>query len=324
MKTRIFIIIGLIGFLIFGWTYSLIIQHDLQEQNKVLESQAILSSVEARKEATVTEYLKIDTTEQEKVVALKTELLKARPGFLETIKNVKTVLDSASGKMDVSDEKNSVLEAQKTVLAATTVEEITKAGETVNATTEKIKAKIEAYEAEQEKLRQAEAARQAASKTTYTPTKKSTSSSGSTGSSGGSSSTAPTNAGGGWFATAQSILNAYGGGWVTLSSDIGQCGEVSSLACSAYQVIYVGPGIDRGYEYIRWVIVHELAHQYQYNVWSALMSSPTYASLYDNSGYAPIEKLANCMARARGITLNTNVCTPAMVNYAAGVWNGNV
>lgn len=314
MKTRIFIIIGLIGFLIFGWTYSLIIQHDLQEQNKALEGQAILSSVEARKEATVTEYLKIDTTEQEKVVALKTELLKARPGFLETIKNVKTVLDSASGKTDVSDEKNIVLEAQKTVLVATTVEEITKAGETVNAATEKMKAKIAAYEAEQEKLRQDAAARQAAAT-------KSTSSSGS---SGGSSSAGSTNTGGGWFATAQSILNAYGGGWVTLSSDIGQCGEVSSLACSAYQVIYVGPGIDRGYEYIRWVIVHELAHQYQYNVWSALMSSPTYASLYENSGYAPIEKLANCMARARGITLNTNVCTPAMVNYAAGVWNGNV
>jgi len=67
-------------------------------------------------------------------------------------------------------------------------------------------------------------------------------------------------------------------------------------------------------------MAHELAHQYQFQVWDTLMSSPTYASLYGSN----IELLANCMTRARNYNGGGHYCTSEQKEWANNIWYGVV
>jgi len=125
-----------------------------------------------------------------------------------------------------------------------------------------------------------------------------------------------------WFTRARAFLDAVGGEGVYLATYGGNCGGKIAVACN------VGDGSIRvassfqnqSYDRKVWTMTHELAHTFQRKVWDAIHASGTYQSMFGSN----IELLANCMASARGATAHGHTCTPAMVKWAANIWNGHV
>lgn len=126
-----------------------------------------------------------------------------------------------------------------------------------------------------------------------------------------------------WYNQMRNILNAVGGSHVPLKIFNGQCGGVFAMACSrmATKDILVHQSISSWSTSNKyWAMTHELAHQYQFNVWGPLHQSKTYKSLYGGN----IELLANCMAQQRGYPSPSTRCSTTQLNWAANIWKNKV
>lgn len=117
---------------------------------------------------------------------------------------------------------------------------------------------------------------------------------------------------------ARRLLNEFGGGYVSLVSYDGWCGNVYSEGCTSPGEISIAPGYANMSENTRrWLVMHEFAHIKQFERWDELWSSDTYATVY---GY-DVERMANCMAQARGImTSFLRACSQAELEFARSYW----
>jgi len=262
------------------------------------DQQADIVGQERARRAAVVEFLR------EKAAR---ELAEAKTDFRRAAKKASAALDTAKGKVDASTQRSAVQAAKKQVAAAEVADEVTALTHKVNAVRKTVKAKVKAYKEEQERKARAAATRQSAAPATGI------SSSSNDGDSRGGSD--------GWFSQMRSILNSVGGSGVRLVAFDGQCGRVWAAACSKSGAIMVNSSIG-GWSYNRkvWAMDHELAHQYQFRVWSTLMASDTYRSLFGSN----IELLANCMTQARGLNYSSQRCSGSQVAFAGGIWQGRV
>lgn len=129
-----------------------------------------------------------------------------------------------------------------------------------------------------------------------------------------------------WVRTARKYLDAVGGKDVRVKDFNGRCGSSKrTVAACSYSDGSIG--IHKSFNSMstsrqRWAMTHEYAHQKQFAVWSRLMKSPTYKSLFKSD----LELLANCMASQRGYTNHGvhRLCTPARLKYSANIWKGVV
>lgn len=240
------------------------------------------------------------------------ELAEAKTDFRRAAKKASAALGTAKGKVDASTERSAVQAAKRQVAEAEVADEVTAQTHKVNFVRKTVKAKVKAYKEEQERAAREAAQRAAAARQSAAPATGISSSSNDGDSRGGSD---------GWFSQMRSILNSVGGSGVRLVAFDGQCGRVWAAACSKSGAIMVNSSIG-GWSYNRkvWAMDHELAHQYQFRVWSTLMASDTYRSLFGSN----IELLANCMTQARGLNYSSQQCSGSQVAFAGGIWQGRV
>lgn len=272
------------------------------------EQATLESSIENLQAGTIE--IEATAAELDATIAVRRAVLAERDKFTAAVAEAQTAIDSAKDKVDVAPQRDRILAAQNAVqgeledasaVVAQTAEAVAVTGEITQLVAD--------YDA-----RKAEEARKQAAR--------------SSGSGGGQlqpgNPNAGVSAGGDWFAEMRSRLNNVGGGHVKLFEFNGSCGGVQSPAC-AYQFegIGVNPSI-MGLSDARknWAMVHELAHMYQYNVWSTLVNSASYQNLFGGN----IELLANCMASAKGYTNHghNSQCTAERLDYGRSIWAGIV
>ncbi|WP_454107945.1 hypothetical protein [Microbacterium ginsengisoli] len=115
-------------------------------------------------------------------------------------------------------------------------------------------------------------------------------------------------------------LDSVGGAAFPLVMFDGHCGDVTTDGCS-YPDGHIGlsPSVASLPPARRhWILIHEMAHQYQFHVWSTLMASPSFHALFGDD----LELLANCMPEVRGV--RRSFCNATQQTWAAGIWNGVV
>lgn len=239
-------------------------------------------------------------------------VLAERGNFSAQLERVRQGAATAVGKVDTAQWLERVIALQDEVVTIETdparVAELTAQ---VSAEADGIEKAVADYDAEQK--RQAEAR----------------SSSRSGGGGGGSSSSeggSPAAVGGGGgsagdaVSRARSVLAGLGGSWVQVESYDGACGSKTAMACAHSDgVISIRPdaaGLGSGQ--FNWMIVHEYAHQVQFQNWTGITSHSKYHDLFGGD----MELLANCMASARGYTYGGRNCSQQMVDEAGAVWGG--
>lgn len=267
------------------------------------------SSVEASIEELQADTIVLDATAAtlDATIAVRQAVLAERDKFIAAVGEAQTAIDSAKDKVDVATQRDRILVAQNAVKGQLEDFEliVTQTADVV-AITGEINGLVAEYD-----TRKAEEARQQ-----------------SFSSGGGQPRAANPNpgAGGGgdWIGEMRNRLNNVGGGHVQLFEYDGNCSGAQSPACA-----YMGRGIGvnssiMGFSDSRknWAMVHELAHMYQYNVWSTLVNSGSYQNLFGGN----IELLANCMASAKGYTNHghNNQCTADRLDYGRSIWAGIV
>lgn len=134
-----------------------------------------------------------------------------------------------------------------------------------------------------------------------------------------------------WFKDARSRLSKMGGKYIPLEILYGRCGNVKAVGCaSGFWGQAVGSGkiaIHKDYAKYdsrkrNWLVRHELAHQYQYAVWSKMVKSTTYKKTFRGNA----ESVANCMAQVKGNGVpGRNSCpTAKSKTWAQNLWKGKV
>ena len=257
--------------------------------------------------------------DREATAAVGAQLVEARTPFIAAIGSFSTALAGAKGKVDASSHLTRVTAAQALVLAERDRPDAVAAATTaVTAATGEVNTAVKAYDDEQRRIAEAAAAAAAASR-----------SRGASGGWSGGASVASTGGGGGGGNSggnavdrARAALNQVGGGHVPVRAYDGNCQGRYADACSLSSgYIAVAPAIG-SYSQGRllWAMAHELAHQYQFGAWGALQRSGTFSALFGGN----FEKLANCMAAARGYGSGNVSCSGEQLNFAGGVWNNNI
>lgn len=302
----------------------------IEAQNDLLRAELSLASTTQALGAAEIDLVEAATADLEARHSVLVEVAAAREPFLEAVAGFAAQVDRAAEAtaqagadaeaIDVSAQRERVLAAQETVVAEradpSTVE---RAMREVRAAEADLAGSIDAWQAEQQRRAEAEAA---------ALRQRSAVAVGGSGRSGGQVS-APASTGGGsgagapaeaapasGYGTVRAALDAVGGGGVPLEESGSACG----LACASSRgVITFRPALaNESWGTIMWVMSHELAHIHQFRVWGALQGSGTYAALYGGD----IELLANCMATVRGYASTS--CSSDQLGFAAGIWSGQV
>lgn len=290
------------------------------EQGRIAAAEAVQSAQYRVKAVQIeTDYLTGEKANIEKQLAAAGEVLAKRQEFAKAVERVKKVSDSAVGKVVTAEWLGKVKDAQGKVITITDdPAKVTELTGVVVKQAEAIEKAVADYDAEQKRLAEERAAKEraAAQRTQSTGT-------GGNGSSRVTPPTASSNGGGGCggdhIARGRAVLNSIGGSWVRLESFDGSCSGQNVQGCAYPGVIKLRPDTaGLGNARFNWIIVHEYAHQIQFNNWNAITSHPTYHSMFGGN----IELLANCMASAWGYTAHGHYCSPAMINAARPVWNG--
>ncbi|WP_298039832.1 hypothetical protein [uncultured Microbacterium sp.] len=217
-------------------------------------------------------------------------VLAVRSDFVTAVGELRTALDSGEGKIDSGTHRAAALAAQEQVLSEREDPDVvTGAAATVRALTKKVNADVAAHDA----------ARVPA---------------------GVSSPPRAGTSGAAGYARVRAALDRVGGGGVGLyesSSCAG--GQAAACANSDGYIKYRADIASWGDARLNWAMAHELAHIYQFRVWGAMSSSPSYGSLF---GGDP-EFLANCMAVVRGYPGSVG-CNESQQVWASGIWVGVV
>ena len=243
-------------------------------------------------------------------------VLDARRDFVAAVAAARTALESAGGKVDVSSQRQRILDAQTTVLAERAdAGVVATAAADVRAATTEVADAVAAHDAEQARL----VAARVPGPVRSDGSGGRPSAGGSAGGGGTSGSGGASDGGGDWFADARAILTRVGGGDIELRAFDGSCGAVEVAAC-AYIPAYIGvmPSFaSLSYGRKVWLMTHELAHFYEGYVWWDILDSPTFGALFGGD----MERLADCMAQVRGAYSG---CSGDQVSWAAGIWDGAV
>lgn len=282
-----------VGFVVYANNQSTEIANYTAALNKAKDT---VTNGEEAKKALVKE---IDKNKED--VKLLENLLEEKAVAIKAITEFKTVATEAEGKVDYSDEKNQVKAAQTALLTAETVDAIASQIETVTSATMSLKTKVEEFNFTQ----QAERVKQE-TRTSTSPSQ-----------TNNSNPSAPEQTGD-WLGELRSILNNVGGGHIGLSEYDGNCGGGYSDACSSSngEIFVTKTLASKSYGTKVWAMTHELAHQYQFKSWGSISSAPEYQNLFGGD----IEKLANCMAVARGNGGGIS-CSQAQIDWAGQIWN---
>lgn len=254
--------------------------------------------------------LAAQAAELDAVISTRRAVLAEREKFSAAIGAAGTALSSADGKVDVASQRERVLAAQNAVVGQLEDTELIIAQTAeVNAVAAEVTELVRAHD---ERVAE-EARRKAAASNPVRSTGGSSAGGGSTGSTGGD-----------WIGEMRSRLTDVGGGGYDLFEYDGNCSGTQAPACA-----YSGQGIAVSSSIMQlsdsqknWAMVHELAHMYQYNVWSTLVNSASYQNIFGGN----IELLANCMASARGYTNHghNSQCTAERLDYGRSIWDGIV
>lgn len=252
---------------------------------------------------TLTEELTADSKTRDKTVinlttelTLVTTLLGQREEVIAAITNYVTAKTNATDKVDITTHHEAVLAHQATILAATTVEEIVSARDSIVAITAEVTQKTTEYDAEQARI--AEQGRNSYQNN-----------------SGGNTYTNNGGGGGNWFSEMRQILNDVGGSWVSLEEFDGYCGGTWAKGCATPGLIRINSSAaDESTWRKYWIMTHELAHIHQFGRWDELNNDSQYHDLFGGNP----EKMANCMATLRGYSVTS--CTQDQLNYAGGYW----
>ncbi len=252
----------------------------------IAELQSLTQS--ARAAEMRTDHLEGSIAIAEKDAAARAAVLEVRPAFVDEIHALTAAIEGATGKVDTSAHRASAQSAQQAVLderknPATVVA----ATATVHALIDKVGQDIGSWEAAQYAA----------------PSGPAWSSSGPDG-----------------FARVRAALDQVGGGGVGLYESA-SCAGGTAPACanSGGFIKYRADIVDWSADRLNWAMAHELAHIYQFRVWSALTSSDAYYSAF---GGDP-EFLANCMAVVRGYPGSVG-CDADQQAWASGIWVGAV
>jgi hypothetical protein len=247
--------------------------------------------------------------------ALYENVLDARPGFVEALGAVVAAIDSAAGKVDTTDARALVSALEASVFGESANPSVVIAAEErLAGLAEEIRARVEAFDAEQARVAQARAAEARAAATRAAAARAP--------SAGPATASVPTAKTAGGASRVRAALDRVGGAGVPLKRYNGSCGGVKAPACafSTGTIAYTSAVTTWSTSRIRWAMAHELAHLRQFAVWRALNAAPGYRSLF---GKNP-ERLANCMARQRGYPGSTASCSKAQLAWAASIWRGVV
>lgn len=235
-----------------------------------------------------TDYLEDTLETAERRFAEQDAVLKVRPAFVAEIAAFSRALTAAEGTVDTSTYRSAALSAQRTVLAERRDPAVVVAATaTVRALTAKIGSDVSRQRAPQNVA-------------TGAPER---SSSGADG-----------------YARVRAALDRVGGAGVGLYES-GSCAGGTAPACAnsdgyiKYRADVAGWSTSR----LNWAMAHELAHIYQFRVWSSMVSSSSYTSMF---GGDP-EFLANCMALVRGYGGSVG-CDREQQAWASGIWVGTV
>lgn len=257
--------------------------------------------------------LTAQAAELDAVISTRRAVLAEREKFSAAIDAAGTALSSADGKVDVATQKERVIAAQNAVAGQLEDAELVIAQTAeVNSVAAEVTELVRVHDE-----RVAEEARRKAAESN--PVR-------STGGSGNANpSRGPVNTGGGdWLGEMRSRLTDVGGGGYSLFEYDGNCGGTQASACAySGRGIAVSPSVMQLSDSQKnWAMVHELAHMYQYNVWSRLVNSASYQNIFGGN----IELLANCMASARGYTNHghNSQCTAERLDYGRSIWDGIV
>lgn len=221
-------------------------------------------------------------------------ILAQRADFAAAVQQAEDAFAQAKGKLDTDPERSTVLALQQDVAAERTdAAAVVRAIQGVEAVTSDVTARVAAYD---------EALLRVSRNAT--------------------GSLAATDASRPGAARVRAALDAVGGAGVPLQEYGGSCDGVAAAACASPSgVIFFSDDVTRWTDArLHWVMAHELAHIHQFRVWTPLVSSAGYGSLFAGD----IELLANCMAQQRGFPSGTVWCSQAQLAWAAEVWRGVV
>lgn len=293
--------------------YQGVVSNGLDQASASAQAEQKLQTA-ALTEAEATELeLTAHAAELDAVISTRRAVLAEREKFTASVAAASAALTSADGKVDVASQKERVIAAQNAVVGQLEDAELVAAQ---TAEVDRVAAEVtELVRAHDERLAE-EARRKAAASNPGRSTG---------GSSNATLNGGPVSTGGGdWLGEMRSRLNNVGGGHVQLFEFDGNCGGTRAPAC-AYQ--FKGIGVNSSITGLsdsrkNWAMVHELAHMYQFNVWSTLVNSASYQNLFGGN----IELLANCMASAKGYTNHghNGQCTAERLDYGRSIWAGIV
>lgn len=237
-----------------------------------------------------TDYLRGAVEIAEGDTADRAAMLEVRPAFVAEIAVLSAALTSAEGRIDTTADRASALAAQQSVLAERADPAVvTNATATIHALSEKITSDVAAWQASQ----------------TVRP---------------GPGGPVWTSSGPTGYARVRAALDRVGGAGIGLYES-SSCAGGTAAACanSNGYIKYRADIADWSADRLNWAMAHELAHIYQFQVWSALTSSEAYRTKF---GSDP-EFLANCMAVVRGFPGSVGCSTDQQV-WASGIWVGVV
>ncbi len=217
-------------------------------------------------------------------------VLDVRPGFVMELGAFSAALKAAEGKVDTETQRTAALATQETVLEERAdPDTVVAATATIHALTVKVDGEVDEWE-------RAQAAQAAPSGPRW--------------SSGGADG----------YARVRAALDRVGGGGIGLYES-SSCAGGTAPACanSDGYIKYRADIANWSASRLNWAMAHELAHIYQFTVWSALNSSSRYQSLFGGNP----EFLANCMAVVRGFPGSVG-CNAEQQEWASGIWVGAV
>lgn len=321
-----------------GW-FIYVVNTDLAETRAAnTELQQEIQNTKSSNETKITD-LEQQVAKLSSEKAMQEELLKSREGFLNELAVAAPVIASAAGKIDISSDVQVIKEAQDKVSnerndVSVVIAQVT----AIQGAVKSIADKVAAYDAEQVRLEQErQAAEQknnnnsGSSGSTSNKSSGSNSSGSKKSSNSGNTSTpketsnnnAPKCAVVDGIGEARRALDAVGGGWVCLGVADVVCSVDWAAACS-HPGGYIEMARFNAYEsYDYWypLMMHEYAHQIQYQNYTVMLNSSGYNNLFGGN----IEWLADCMAMSRISGYSSGYgygCSQDQLNYASNAWNG--
>lgn len=243
----------------------------------------------------------------------KSALLASREGFLANLAELHDTVVSAEGKINTTEAMGKAFEAQDLVYKeASSIEVVEQQQTLLKQETENLKEMLVAWE-----LEQARQAAEEAQKNQPSATPKPSSSQKPV--PPPAEPTPPRDP----LSTPRQALNDVGGSWVTLSSADMVCNMSRAVACATTGHItiatkYVNSSYGFWYDYM----MHEYAHQIQFNNWGVMKASPFYQNAFNSDP----EWLATCMAEHRKPGHRTGYnysCSSEQMAYASRAWNND-